>query len=431
MASTTTQGTRARVPPDQAQRLDASSSAPRPPPSLPRHRRPGPRRPDRLGDGRSAGLEHAVELAELAMEETGFGVFEDKVVKNYIATEFLYDYLKDKRSVGVIDEDAERAIEYVAEPIGVVLALLPITNPTSTVLFKAIVAAKTRNAMIFRPVGARGALRARARSRSSRRPARRPGCRRTRCRSSPTRRSTSRSTSSTTPASTSSGRPAARRRSPATNEAGKPCLGVGPGNAPVYVHRSADVRMAVVDMLISKTFDASVICPAEQTLRRRRRDLRRAASPSSSAWARGVLDARRGRARSPPSRSTTDGASRCEALGQSCVEPRRAGRLRGRRPTTRCSLAPLPTDLDELAAHPLAAREADAGARARALAVGRARASPPASWSPSTAASATPRRSTPRDEDVDRALRRARSAPAGSSSTPRPRSARWAASTTR
>src|SRR6476661_693836 len=97
------------------------------------------------------GLHHAVELAELAMEETGFGVFEDKVVKNYIATEFLYDYLKDKRSVGVIDEDPERGIEYVAEPIGVVLALTPITNPTSTVLFKAIVAAKTRNAIVFRP----------------------------------------------------------------------------------------------------------------------------------------------------------------------------------------------------------------------------------------------------------------------------------------
>jgi acetaldehyde dehydrogenase / alcohol dehydrogenase len=98
-----------------------------------------------------AGLESAVELAELAMEETGFGVFEDKVVKNYIATEFLFDYLKDKRTVGVIDEDPQRHIEYVAEPIGVVLALLPITNPTSTALFKSIVGAKTRNAMVFRP----------------------------------------------------------------------------------------------------------------------------------------------------------------------------------------------------------------------------------------------------------------------------------------
>jgi acetaldehyde dehydrogenase/alcohol dehydrogenase len=98
-----------------------------------------------------AGLEHAVELAELAMEETQFGVLEDKVIKNYIATEFLYDYLKDKKSVGVIDEDRERALQYVAEPIGVVLALLPITNPTSTTLFKSIVCAKTRNALIMRP----------------------------------------------------------------------------------------------------------------------------------------------------------------------------------------------------------------------------------------------------------------------------------------
>ena len=129
-----------------------------------------------------AGLEHAVELAELAMEETGFGVFEDKVVKNYIATEFLYDYLKDKRSVGVIDEDPERGIEYVAEPIGVVLALLPITNPTSTALFKAIVGGQDPQRDDLPPVGARRALRRCGRSRSCRRPARRPGCRPTRCR---------------------------------------------------------------------------------------------------------------------------------------------------------------------------------------------------------------------------------------------------------
>ena len=73
-----------------------------------------------------AGLEQAFELAQLAMEETGFGVLEDKVVKNYIATEFLYDYLKDKPSVGVIETDPERGIELVAEPIGVVLALYPL-----------------------------------------------------------------------------------------------------------------------------------------------------------------------------------------------------------------------------------------------------------------------------------------------------------------
>lgn len=78
-----------------------------------------------------AGIRSAAELARVAIEETGFGVFEDKVVKNYIATEFLYDYLRDKKSVGVIDEDVERSITRVAEPIGVVLAItrLPIRPP--------------------------------------------------------------------------------------------------------------------------------------------------------------------------------------------------------------------------------------------------------------------------------------------------------------
>src|SRR5512135_1908063 len=211
-----------------------------------------------------AGLEHAIELAELAMEETHFGVLEDKVLKNYIATEFLYDYLKDKKSVGVIDEDRERAIQYVAEPIGVVLALLPITNPTSTALFKSIVCAKTRNALIMRP-SARAA------------------------------RCATRAAELLQEAGEAAGLPAhalqvipdptldvsqylfhhpgvdfiwttgGPKAVAAANAAGKPCLSVGSGNAPVYVHRSADIRMAVVDILVSKTFDSSVICPAEQT----------------------------------------------------------------------------------------------------------------------------------------------------------------------
>src|SRR4029450_3293700 len=98
-----------------------------------------------------AGLHAATELALLAVEETHFGVLEDKGVKNFVATEFLYDYLKDKRSVGVIDHDDERDIDLIAEPSGLVMGVTPITTPTSTVLFKAIVAAKTRNAVLFRP----------------------------------------------------------------------------------------------------------------------------------------------------------------------------------------------------------------------------------------------------------------------------------------
>ena len=211
-----------------------------------------------------AGVRAAAELAQVAIEETGFGVFEDKVVKNYVATEFLSDYLRDKKSVGVIDEDVERNIVHVAEPIGVVLAITPVTNPTSTVLYKAIVAAKTRNAVLFRPspYAVRCCQRAVEILREAAEAAGMP--------------------------------PGALQVIPdaahevthylfkhpdvdfiwvtggpkivaLANAAGKPGLSVGPGNAPIYIHRTADVRGAVVDILISKTFDASVICPAEQT----------------------------------------------------------------------------------------------------------------------------------------------------------------------
>ena len=98
-----------------------------------------------------AGLEHAQHLAQLAVEETKIGVMEDKVIKNMVATEFAYNYVKDKRTVGVIREFPERNLVEMAEPIGVIFSLTPITNPTSTVLFKCIMAIKTRNAVIFSP----------------------------------------------------------------------------------------------------------------------------------------------------------------------------------------------------------------------------------------------------------------------------------------
>jgi acetaldehyde dehydrogenase/alcohol dehydrogenase len=182
-----------------------------------------------------------------------------------VATEFLNDYLKDKKSVGVIDSDPENGLEYIAEPVGVIVAITPITNPTSTVLFKAICAAKTRNAIIFRahPMATKCALRV---------------------------------VELLAAAGEAAGMPAGAiqvipmpdnvithylfkhpdvdflwttggpRIVQLTNEAGKPCLSVGPGNAPCYVHKSADLKCVVVDVLISKTFDASVICPAEQTI---------------------------------------------------------------------------------------------------------------------------------------------------------------------
>ena len=300
-----------------------------------------------------AGLEHAVELAELAMEETHFGVLEDKVLKNYIATEFLYDYLKDKRSVGVIDEDQTRGIQYVAEPIGVVLALLPITNPTSTALFKSIVCAKTRNALIARP-SARAA------------------------------RCTVRAVEMLQEAGESAGLPphalqvipdptldvsqylfhhpgvdfiwttGGPKAVAAANAAGKPCLSVGSGNAPVYVHRSADIRMAVVDILVSKTFDSSVICPAEQTC-----------VIDDAIYDEMLAEFRRMGARLLTKEETdalaarsfsSDGRVEIQVLGQSCAN---LAALAGftAEDTDKVLLAPLPSDLDELAAHPFIAEK--------------------------------------------------------------------------
>lgn len=212
-----------------------------------------------------AGIEAAGELAALAVEETGFGVFEDKIIKNFVATEFLYDYLRDKKSVGVIDRDIEQGIDYVAEPVGVVMAITPITNPTSTVLFKAIVAAKTRNAIVFRahPIAARSAARVVEVLAAAGEAAGMP------------RGALSLIADPENEVTHylfkhpgidflwTTGGP---RIVSLTNQAGKPCLSVGPGNAPCYVHKSADLKGVVVDVLISKTFDASVICPAEQTV---------------------------------------------------------------------------------------------------------------------------------------------------------------------
>src|SRR5271157_6189527 len=98
-----------------------------------------------------AGMEQARHLARLAIEETRLGVLEDKAIKNMVATEFVYNYIKDKPSVGVIREFPERGLVEVAEPIGLIFSLIPVTNPTSTVLFKCIMAIKTRNAVVFAP----------------------------------------------------------------------------------------------------------------------------------------------------------------------------------------------------------------------------------------------------------------------------------------
>ena len=96
-----------------------------------------------------AGLEHHMELAKLAVEETKRGVLEDKVTKNMFATEYIYHSIKYDKTVGVISENEEEGYEEIAEPVGIIAGVTPVTNPTSTVMFKSIISAKTRNVIIF------------------------------------------------------------------------------------------------------------------------------------------------------------------------------------------------------------------------------------------------------------------------------------------
>ena len=212
-----------------------------------------------------AGLEQAQYLARLAIEETRLGVLEDKALKNMVATEFVYNYVKDKRTVGIIREYPERNVVEMAEPIGVIFSLTPITNPTSTVLFKCIMAIKTRNAVIFSPHPSAW-----------------------HCCSEAVRIMYETAVKHGAPEGVftcleshtlqdnaylmhhkdvglidATGGPGAVK---AAYSSGKPALGVGPGNTPVYLEKTADINMAVVDIIISKTFDNGTICASEQTV---------------------------------------------------------------------------------------------------------------------------------------------------------------------
>jgi acetaldehyde dehydrogenase / alcohol dehydrogenase len=212
-----------------------------------------------------AGLEQAQYLARLAVEETHLGVLEDKALKNMVATEFVYNYVKDKRTVGVIREFPERCLVEVAEPIGVILSLTPITNPTSTVLFKCIMAIKTRNAAIFSPhpsawhccheavrIMYETALKHGA-----------PEGVFTCLESHDLQDNAYLMHHKDVGLIDATGGPGVVK---AAYSSGKPALGVGPGNTPVYLEKTADLNMAVVDIITSKTFDNGTICASEQTV---------------------------------------------------------------------------------------------------------------------------------------------------------------------
>jgi acetaldehyde dehydrogenase / alcohol dehydrogenase len=205
------------------------------------------------------------ELARLAVEETQMGVFEHKVIKNSYASLLVYEDIRPRRTVGVICHDAMRGISEVAHPKGPVLATIPVTNPTSTTIFKTLICMKTRNPVIFSPHrGARRCIKETARILAE--AAQRAGAPEhavqsiTRSQSEYVERLMRHPKLALILATGTSSIVRTAQ------ESGTPTLGVGPGNVPVYVHASGDIRLAARSIVFSKTFDNSTVCGSEQAI---------------------------------------------------------------------------------------------------------------------------------------------------------------------
>lgn len=204
-----------------------------------------------------------ISLAKLAVEETGMGILEDKVIKNHFASEYIYNKYKDEKTCGIIEKDEAFGITKIAEPIGVVAAVVPTTNPTSTTIFKALIALKTRNGIIFSPhPRAKNSTIAAAKlildaAVSAGAPKGIIGWI-----DEPTVE-LSQMVMRECDITLATGGPGMVR---AAYSSGKPAIGVGAGNTPAIIDSSAHVKMAVNSILLSKTFDNGMICASEQSV---------------------------------------------------------------------------------------------------------------------------------------------------------------------
>jgi len=211
----------------------------------------------------TAANKQRIPLAKIAKEETGMGVVEDKVIKNHYASEYIYNAYKDTKTCGVIEEDKINGIKKIAEPIGLIAAVIPTTNPTSTAIFKALLALKTRNGIIFSPhprakkctiEAAKVILEAAVKAGAPEgiigwidAPS----------------VELSNEVMKNSDLILATGGPGMVK---AAYSSGKPALGVGAGNTPAVIHKSADIKMAVSSIIVSKTFDNGMICASEQSV---------------------------------------------------------------------------------------------------------------------------------------------------------------------
>ncbi len=212
-----------------------------------------------------AGLEHHMELAKMAVEETGRGIYEDKITKNMFATEYIYHSIKYDKTVGVINENEEEGYEEIAEPIGIIAGVTPVTNPTSTTMFKSLIAAKTRNVIIFgfHPSAQKCSV---AAAKILRDAAIKAGA--------PENCILWIEEPSVTATTLLMNHPGvnlilATGGSGMVKSAyscGKPALGVGPGNVPCYIDKTAKLKTSVNDLVLSKSFDNGMICASEQSV---------------------------------------------------------------------------------------------------------------------------------------------------------------------
>ncbi len=212
-----------------------------------------------------AGEESAEYLARFAVEETDYGKIEDKIIKNIFSTRNVYDSIKDLKTVGVISEDKANKIVQIAHPMGVVCAITPTTNPTSTVMFKAIIAIKSRNAIVFAP-HPHAARCSKEAVMILGRAAEDAGAPKNliSCMDVVTLEGSRELMSNKNIAIILATGGLAMVK--AAHSCGKPAIGVGPGNTPAYVDRTADLEKAASDLITSKSFDYGVICASEQSI---------------------------------------------------------------------------------------------------------------------------------------------------------------------
>lgn len=210
-----------------------------------------------------AAEKNRIPLARMAVEETGMGVMEDKVIKNHYAAEYIYNKYKDMKTCGVVEDDPAAGYRVVAEPMGIVAAVIPTTNPTSTAIFKTLLALKTRNAIIISP-HPRAKECTIAAARIVRDAAEKAGCPKGIIDwvPAPTIDMTA-AVMSNADIILATGGPGMVN---AAYSSGKPALGVGPGNTPAIIDDTADIKLAVSSIIHSKTFDNGMICASEQSV---------------------------------------------------------------------------------------------------------------------------------------------------------------------